>query len=108
MAQALHCLKKLDCPCSCKPKISNVCNVVESQCLQAMKIVHHYANGHYDWLISGQQSIKPSKESISSLYGKYERFSLVHPVTESNFQDRHPLINDAFYNCQQSLSISLL
>ena len=22
-------------------------------------------------------------------------------VTESNFKDRHPLINDAFHNCQQ-------
>ena len=29
-------------------------------------------------------------------------------VTESNFKDRHPLINDAFRNCQQSLSISLV
>ena len=29
-------------------------------------------------------------------------------VTESNFKNRHPLINDAFHNCQQSLSISLV
>ena len=28
--------------------------------------------------------------------------------TESNFKDRHPFIKDAFHNCQQSLSISLL
>ena len=82
--------------------------MVEGQCLQAMKIVHHYANGRFDWLISGQQSVDPLRESISIPYGKYERFSFVHPVTESNFQDRHPLINDAFHSCQQSLSISLL
>ena len=29
-------------------------------------------------------------------------------VTESNFKHRHPLINDAFHDCQQSLSISLV
>ena len=27
-------------------------------------------------------------------------------VTESNFKDRHPFINDEFHNCQQSPSIS--
>ena len=68
-----------------------------------MKIVYHYANGRFDWLVSGQQSDDPSRESISILYGKYERFSFVHPVTESNFQDRHLLINDSFHNYQQSL-----
>ena len=36
-----------------KSEISNVCNVVESHYLQAMKIVHHYANSCFDWLISG-------------------------------------------------------
>ena len=97
MAQALHYLKKLDYPCNSKSEIRNVCNAVEGQGLQAMKIVHHYVNGRFDWLISGQQSVNPSRESISILYGKYERFSLVHPVTESNFQDRHRLINDAFH-----------
>ena len=29
-------------------------------------------------------------------------------VTESNLINRSPLINDAFHNCQQSLSISLV
>ena len=36
--------KKLDHLCNCKSEISNVCNVVEGRCLQAMKIVRHYAN----------------------------------------------------------------
>ena len=82
--------------------------MLEGQCLQVMKIVHHYANGGFDWLIFGQQSVNPSRESISILSSKYKRFSFVHPVTEGNFKDRHPLINDAFHNCQQSFSISLL
>ena len=42
----------LDYPCNSKSEISDVCNAVESHCLQAMKIVHHLANGHFDWSIS--------------------------------------------------------
>ena len=42
--------------------------------------MHHYANGCFDWLISGQQSVNPSREAISILSGKYKRFTLVHPV----------------------------
>ena len=49
-------MKKLDYLCNCRSEISNVYNVVDSHCLQAMKIVHYYANGCFDWLISGQQS----------------------------------------------------
>ena len=59
-------------------------NAVEGQCLQAMKIVHHYGNGRFDWLISGQQSVNPSRESISILSGKYERFSFVHSIIVNN------------------------
>ena len=33
-------------------KISNVFNAKEGACLHAMKIVHHHANGRFDWLIS--------------------------------------------------------
>ena len=40
-----------------KPEIGNVCNPVEDHCLRAMKIVHHHANGRFDWLISGQQRV---------------------------------------------------
>ena len=29
-----------------------------------MKIVHHYVSGRFDWLIFGQQSVNPSRESI--------------------------------------------
>ena len=54
--------------------------MVEGHCLQAMKIVHHHANGCFDWLISGQQSVNPSREAISILSGKYKRFTFVHPV----------------------------
>ena len=38
--------------CNCKSEISNVCNTVEGHCLQAMKIVHHHANGCFGWLIT--------------------------------------------------------
>ena len=61
---------------NCKSEISNVCNTVEGHCFQAMKIVYHHANGRFDWLISGQQSVNPSKEAISVLSGKYKRLSL--------------------------------
>ena len=54
--------------------------MVEGRCLQAMKIVHHYANGCFDWLSSGQQSVNPWTEAISILSGKYKRFMFVHPV----------------------------
>ena len=68
-------------------EIGNVCNPVEDHCLGAMKIVHHHANGRFDWLISGHQSINnPSREVISILSsGKYKRFTFVHPVVNSNF-----------------------
>ena len=45
-----------------------------------MKIVHHYSNGCFDGLISGQQSVNPSREVISILSRKYERFTFAHPV----------------------------
>ena len=75
-------MRKLDYLCNCNSKISNVCNVVEGHGLQAMKIVHHYANGCFNWLISGQQSVTPSRKAISVLSGKYmyKRFTFVQPV----------------------------
>ena len=51
---------------------------MEGHCLQAMKIVHHLANGSFHWLISGQQSVNPSREAISIQSGKYERFTFAH------------------------------
>ena len=91
----------MDYLCNCKSEIGNVCNPVEGHCLGAMKIVHHHANGCFDWLISGHQSINPSREVISILSsGKYKRFTFVHPVVNSNF---HVLWN----NKMQSLSLSL-
>ena len=50
-------LKKLDYLCNGKSEIGNVCSSVEGHCLQAMKIVHHHANGRFDWLISEQQNV---------------------------------------------------
>ena len=60
--------------------MSNVCNAVKGHCLQVMKIVHHHANGSFDWLISEHQSVNPSREAISIRSGKYKRFAFVHPV----------------------------
>ena len=34
----------------------------------------------FDWLISGQQSVNPSREAISILSGKYKGFTFVRPV----------------------------
>ena len=77
----LHYVKnKMDYLCDCLSEISNVCNVVEGHCLQAMKIVHHHANGRFDWLISGQQNVNPLREAISILSSKYKRFTFVHDV----------------------------
>ena len=53
---------------------------MEAHCLPAVKIVHHHANGHFDWLIAGHQSVNPSREAISILSGKYKRFTFVHLV----------------------------
>ena len=51
--------------------------MVEDHCLQAMKIVHYYANGCFVWLISGQKSDNPLREAISILSGKYKGFTFV-------------------------------
>ena len=64
------CCARVDYLYNCKSKISNVCNVVEGHCLQAMKIVHYYAIGCFDRLISGQQSDNPLGEAISILSWK--------------------------------------
>ena len=63
----------MDHLCSCKSEISNACNVVvvEGRCLQAMKIVHYYANGWFDWLISGHQSDNPLRDTVWKLQKIY-------------------------------------
>ena len=76
-------MKKLDYLCNCKSETGKVCNPVEDHCLRAMKIVQHHANGRFDWLISGHQSVNPSREVFTILSGKYKRFTFVHPVPES-------------------------
>ena len=75
----------MDYLCNCKSEIGNVCNPVEDHCLRVMKIVHHHANGRFDWLISGHQSVNTLREVISILSGKYKRFTFVDPVANSNF-----------------------
>ena len=80
MSQKLHCPKKLDYFCNCKSEISNVCNAVEGNFLQTIRVVRHHANGRFDWLILGHQSVNPSREAIYILSGKYERFTFVHTV----------------------------
>ena len=51
--------------CYCKSEISNVCNALEGHCMEAMKIMHHHANGRFDWLISEHRIVTPSREAIS-------------------------------------------
>ena len=75
--------KKLDYFGNCKPEISDICNVVEVHCLQVLKIMQHYANSCFDWLISGHQSVNHSREAISILSGKYKGFTFVHSVVIS-------------------------
>ena len=48
--------------------------------LQALKIVNHYANGRFYWLMSGRQSVNHSREAISILSEKYKRFTFVNSV----------------------------
>ena len=69
----------MDYLCNCKSEISHVCNVAEGLRLQAMKILHYYANSCFDLLTSGQQSDNPLRKATSILSGKYERFTFVHP-----------------------------
>ena len=71
--------KKLDYLCYGKSEISSL-QCSEGHCPQAMQIVHHHAGGRFDWLISEQQSVNPSREAISILSGEYKRFTFVHPV----------------------------
>ena len=75
LVPALHCVKETDYLCNCKSEISNVCIAVEDHCFQAMKIVYHYANSCFHWLISGHLSVNPLREGISILSGKYKRFT---------------------------------
>ena len=64
--------------------MGNVWNPVEGHCLRAMIIVHHHADGRFDWLISGHQSVNHTREVIFILSGKYKRFTFVHPVVQCN------------------------
>ena len=60
-------------------------------------------------LFFGRQIISYNKAVVLANLLSIEYYVSNLPfVTESSFKDRHPLINDAFSNCQQSLSISLV
>ena len=69
----------MDYLCNFKSEIGNVCNPVEDNCLRAMEIVCHYANGRFDRLTSGHQRVNPSREVISILSGKYKSQIFVCP-----------------------------
>ena len=64
----LYPVKKMDYFCNRKPEIRNVCVAVKGHCLQDMKIVHHHVNGCFDSLISGLQSVNPSRAEKQFLY----------------------------------------
>ena len=49
-------------------------------CLQALKMMHPYDGGGFDWLISRHQGVIPWREAISIMTEKYKRFTFVHPV----------------------------
>ena len=66
-------------------EISNVRKAVQGHCLQAIKIVHHHAEGRFDWLISGHQSVNPWREVMSILSEKHKKFTFVHPVPAFQF-----------------------
>ena len=76
----LNWVKKLDYLCNCKSEINNVWKAVERHFLQTMKITHHRANDSFDWLISGHQSVNPSREVIFVLSCKHQRFPFLRPV----------------------------
>ena len=88
--------EKMGYLCNCKSEISiNVCNAVEGHGLQAMKIVHHQPSGCFDLLMSGQQSVNPSREAIYVLSRKYKRFAFAHPfTTEMNLKSCVSLAKD--------------
>ena len=52
-------------------------------------MVHYYAIGCFDWLISGQQSNNPLREAIYMLSGKCKTFTFVHPVAAINKNNVH-------------------
>ena len=82
----LQCVKKIDYLFNKESEIRYVCHAVEGHCLLTMKIVHQHANGRFDWLISGHESVNPSREAISILSGKYERFMFVSKALSTLFR----------------------
>ena len=80
----------MDNLCNSNSEIGKFCNAVEGHSLQAIKIVHHHANVHFDQLISGHQSVNPSREATSILSGKYKRFMFVHLVSLTSSRKLFP------------------
>ena len=91
-----------------KSEISNVCNEVEGHCFQAMKIVHHHADGNFDWLISEHQSVNPSREAISVLSEKYKSSTFVHPVKTGKIsKGALQSFSSTLYFCERSSEVSV-
>ena len=65
-----------------------------------MKIVHHHADGCFDWLSSGHQSVNPSREVISILFGKYKRFTFVEYLIFVPLKTKHLRISARMSICQ--------
>ena len=66
---------------------------MKARCFEAIKIVHRY--GHFDWLISGHQSVNSSREATSIMSGKYKRFTFVHPVGHGlEFDTKYHILHD--------------
>ena len=63
-----------------------------------MKIVHCYANGCFDSLISLQQIVNLLREAISILSGKYKRFTFLDPVAQPGNQLKSSFHD---FNCLQ-------
>ena len=58
---------------NCMLETSNFCKAVEDNCLQDLKTMHHHANDHFDWLISGHQNVDGWREATFVLSEKYSK-----------------------------------
>ena len=55
-----------------KQGMTEFCNAVEGYCLWTIKTMHRHANGSFDPLLSGHQSVNPSRDAIAILSKLYK------------------------------------
>ena len=65
------------------------------------------ANGCFDWLSSGQQSVNP-RDAISILSRKNKRFTFVHPVGQTDGQNAYNQVSDTFIGYKKKQALSFL